>query len=173
MAGFSQNATDKNLRARLSAGSGSRGVGDGLTFVAEEARAREGKASWILRHRYAGRQREKVVGRYPDISLKDAHELARKDRALLQQRKDVGAIKRREKLEAIDMHDFAGTALADAKAFKDWLAPQRKCECECEWVVYAKRPFARPQAVQAYLSRYTHRVAISNNYKLSPHAGSR
>ena len=31
-----------------------------------------------------------------------------------------------------------------------------------EWVVYAKQPFAGPQAVLAYLSRYTHRVAISN-----------
>jgi hypothetical protein len=30
-------------------------------------------------------------------------------------------------------------------------------------VVYAKRPFAGPQAVLAYLSRYTHRVAISNS----------
>jgi Putative transposase/Transposase zinc-binding domain len=50
-------------------------------------------------------------------------------------------------------------ALADAKAFKTWLAPLR----QCEWVVYAKRPFAGPQAVLAYLSRYTHRVAISNS----------
>jgi len=33
----------------------------------------------------------------------------------------------------------------------------------CEWVVYAKRPFAGPKAVLAYLSRYTHRVAISNS----------
>jgi hypothetical protein len=32
----------------------------------------------------------------------------------------------------------------------------------CEWVVYAKRPFAGPKAVLAYLSRYTHRFAISN-----------
>jgi len=31
-----------------------------------------------------------------------------------------------------------------------------------EWVVYAKRPFAGPRQVLAYLSRYTHRVAISN-----------
>jgi Putative transposase len=31
-----------------------------------------------------------------------------------------------------------------------------------EWVVYAKRPFAGPGAVLAYLARYTHRVAISN-----------
>ena len=30
-----------------------------------------------------------------------------------------------------------------------------------EWVVYAKRPFAGPEQVLAYLSRYTHRVAIS------------
>jgi hypothetical protein len=50
-------------------------------------------------------------------------------------------------------------ALADATAFKAWLAPLR----QCEWVVYAKRPFAGPQAVLAYLSRYTHRVAISNS----------
>jgi hypothetical protein len=48
--------------------------------------------------------------------------------------------------------------LADASAFADWLAPLR----DCEWVVYAKRPFAGPAAVLAYLSRYTHRVAISN-----------
>ena len=49
--------------------------------------------------------------------------------------------------------------LADAAQFKAWLAPLRKVE----WVVYAKRPFAGPQAVLAYLSRYTHRVAISNS----------
>ena len=49
--------------------------------------------------------------------------------------------------------------LADATAFADWLAPLRKCE----WVVYAKRPFAGPAAVLAYLSRYTHRVAIANS----------
>ena len=49
--------------------------------------------------------------------------------------------------------------LADPKSFAGWLAPLR----QCEWVVYAKRPFAGPQAVLAYLSRYTHRVAISNS----------
>ena len=38
---------------------------------------------------------------------------------------------------------------------------------QCEWVVYAKRPFAGPQAVLAYLSRYTHRVAISNSRLLA------
>ena len=49
--------------------------------------------------------------------------------------------------------------LADADAFADWLMPLR----ECEWVVYAKRPFSGPEQVLAYLSRYTHRVAISNS----------
>jgi len=49
--------------------------------------------------------------------------------------------------------------LADARAWANWLAPLR----QTEWVVYAKRPFAGPQAVMAYLSRYTHRVAISNS----------
>jgi len=48
--------------------------------------------------------------------------------------------------------------LNDATAFAEWLEPMRACE----WVVYAKRPFAGPKAVLAYLSRYTHRVAISN-----------
>jgi hypothetical protein len=53
--------------------------------------------------------------------------------------------------------------LTDAAAFAQWLAPLRKIE----WVVYAKRPFAGPEAVLAYLSRYTHRVAISNSRLLS------
>jgi hypothetical protein len=50
-------------------------------------------------------------------------------------------------------------ALADARAFAAYLAPLRRTE----WVVYAKRPFGGPQAVLAYLSRYTHRVAIANS----------
>jgi hypothetical protein len=49
--------------------------------------------------------------------------------------------------------------LADTQAFADYLAPLRTID----WVVYAKRPFAGPEAVLAYLSRYTHRVAISNS----------
>ena len=57
----------------------------------------------------------------------------------------------------------ADAALADAMVFADWLAPLR----EVEWVVYAKRPFAGPAAVLAYLSRYTHRVAISNRRLLA------
>ncbi len=65
-----------------------------------------------------------------------------------------------EKLHRAGQLQFFGEHknLADAGAFSRWLAPLRACE----WVVYAKRPFAGPEAVLAYLSRYTHRVAISN-----------
>src|SRR5438132_3544679 len=53
--------------------------------------------------------------------------------------------------------------LADAQAFEAFLAPLKKTR----WFVYAKRPFAGPKAVLAYLSRYTHRVAISNRRLIS------
>ncbi len=53
--------------------------------------------------------------------------------------------------------------LADANAFAAFLTPLERCE----WVVYAKRPFAGPEAVLAYLSLYTHRIAISNRRLLS------
>jgi hypothetical protein len=49
-------------------------------------------------------------------------------------------------------------SLAQPQTFASYLAPLRRTE----WVVYAKRPFGGPEAVLAYLSRYTHRVAISN-----------
>lgn len=52
---------------------------------------------------------------------------------------------------------------ADRRAFLRHLAPVRKKR----WVVYAKPPFAGPEAVLAYLSRYTHRVAISNSRLIS------
>ncbi len=49
--------------------------------------------------------------------------------------------------------------LRDRRTFVRYLAPVRRKR----WVVYAKAPFAGPEAVLAYLSRYTHRVAISNS----------
>jgi Putative transposase/Transposase zinc-binding domain len=55
------------------------------------------------------------------------------------------------------------TALADRAVFKRFLTPLRKME----WVVYSKHPFAGPQQVLRYLSRYTHRVAISNRRLVS------
>jgi hypothetical protein len=78
---------------------------------------------------------------------------------------------RRRFLEELEQAHRAGrlqffgedVALANITAFVQWLAPMRACE----WVVYAKRPFAGPAAVLAYLSRYTHRVAISNSRLLA------
>ncbi|MER8640796.1 transposase, partial [Mesorhizobium sp. M1365] len=65
----------------------------------------------------------------------------------------------------IALHDadrlaFFGTLarLIERQAFLRHLSPVRNKR----WVVYAKAPFAGPEAVLAYLSRYTHRVAISN-----------
>ena len=66
----------------------------------------------------------------------------------------------------IALHDagrlaFYGTMaqLADRRAFQRHLSPVRTKR----WVVYAKAPFAGPEAVLAYLSRCTHRVAIANS----------
>ena len=53
--------------------------------------------------------------------------------------------------------------LADKAAFHAYLKPLRNID----WVVYAKEPFAGPQQVLRYLSRYTHRIAISNRRLVS------
>jgi len=78
----------------------------------------------------------------------------------------LGALFRRLFLtRLVALHDagrlaFFGTMayLTERRAFLRHLAPIRKKR----WVVYAKAPFAGPEAVLAYLSRYTHRVAISS-----------
>jgi hypothetical protein len=66
-----------------------------------------------------------------------------------------------EKAFAAKKLTFYGSleALRDCRAFQRYLAPARKAE----WCVYAKPPFAGPEQVLAYVARYTHRVAISNN----------
>ena len=74
---------------------------------------------------------------------------------------------RRRFLEALTQAHAAGqlqffgeyAGLVEAMAFAKWLRPLRRID----WVVYAKRPFAGPSAVLAYLARYTHRVAIANS----------
>ena len=68
---------------------------------------------------------------------------------------ELQAVHRQGRLQFFGEHG----ALVDAQVFAEWLAPLH----QCEWVVYAKRPFAGPEAVLAYLSRYTHRVAIANS----------
>jgi len=57
----------------------------------------------------------------------------------------------------------AHARLADKAAFAAYLRPLR----QIDWVVYAKEPFAGPKQVLRYLSRYTHRIAISNRRLLS------
>jgi hypothetical protein len=58
------------------------------------------------------------------------------------------------------LHFFGSDApLADTQAFAAFLSPLRRSE----WVVYSRRPFGGPEAMLAYLSRYTHRVAIANS----------
>ena len=57
--------------------------------------------------------------------------------------------------------------LADARTFKRFLVPLRRTE----WIVYVKAPFGGPSQVLRYLSRYTHRVAISNRRLVSADDG--
>jgi hypothetical protein len=66
--------------------------------------------------------------------------------------------------EAGELQFFAQhQALKDIHNFKNWC----KTLQAQDWVVYSKRPFAGPEAVLAYLSRYTHRVAIANSRLVS------
>src|SRR5215210_4139660 len=83
---------------------------------------------------------------------------------------------RRLFLQALEASHAAGqlqffstlAGLQAPEAFAAYLAPLRRTE----WVVYAKRPFAGPSQVLAYLARYTHRVAIANSRLVSLSAGN-
>ena len=66
-------------------------------------------------------------------------------------------------LAALTLYYVSAAPLPFVGTIAAWLAPLR----QCEWVVYAKRPFAGPAAVLTYLSLYTHRVAISNSRLLA------
>ncbi|MEQ1812240.1 MAG: IS91 family transposase [Terricaulis sp.] len=78
---------------------------------------------------------------------------------------------RRLMLERLAAAHDAGTlrffgdhlALKQSDAFRAFLKPLHRCE----WVVYAKQPFAGPEQVLSYLARYTHRVAIANSRLLA------
>src|SRR5262245_46578947 len=62
----------------------------------------------------------------------------------------------------------AHAPLVEEKAFAAFLKPLRRTR----WFVYSKPPFAGPKAVLAYLSRYTHRVAIANRRLIAADANS-
>jgi Putative transposase len=66
-----------------------------------------------------------------------------------------------QKLWARNRLRFPGplAPLAQAAAFQEFLEPVR----QKDWVVYSQAPFAGPEKVLDYLSRYSHRVAISNH----------
>ena len=71
--------------------------------------------------------------------------------------KFCAGLQRLERAGALEFHG-ALTPLRQTQEFARLVRAAR----QHKWVVYAKRPFAGPQPVLAYLSRYTHRVAISN-----------
>ena len=70
--------------------------GDGLTFTLSAG----GTATWVLRYRLGGKQRELTLGRYPDVALATARKLAAEKRVEVQQGVDVARRKQLAKLEA-------------------------------------------------------------------------
>jgi hypothetical protein len=75
----------------------------------------------------------------------------------------------RDAHDAGRLHFFGDHApLANPRTFADFLQPLR----DIDWVVYAKPPFGGPEAVLAYLARYTHRVAIANSRLVAREAGN-
>jgi integrase len=98
---------DPKLREWIKAGKAlAKSDGDGLTFTLSAA----GTAAWVLRYRVGGKQKELSLGRYPDISLKRAREIATAKRAEVQQGVDVAAEKRRGAQEAARAWTFARLA---------------------------------------------------------------
>ena len=89
--------TDVQLRAWVKACNPIAGKsdGDGLTFTLSKA----GVAAWVLRYRLAGKQREITLGRYPDLTLTKARELASAKRVEVQQVVDVATVKQQKKAE--------------------------------------------------------------------------
>jgi integrase len=76
--------------------------GDGLTFTLSP----RGTASWVLRYRFGGRQREVTLGNYPDISLADARKMASEKRVEVAKGADVATVKRLEKMERAQANSF-------------------------------------------------------------------
>ncbi len=76
--------------------------GEGLTFTLSA----KGTATWTLRYRIAGKRKELTIGRYPDISLAKAREIAAAKRVEVQQGVDVAAAKRKAEHEAANAWTF-------------------------------------------------------------------
>jgi integrase len=69
--------------------------GGGLTFTLSA----KGTAAWVVRYRFGGKARELSIGRYPDITLAKARELATEARAKIQQGGDVAREKQIANIE--------------------------------------------------------------------------
>jgi integrase len=85
--------TDFQLRAWIAAREPVKTIGNGLTFTVSKA----GTAAWILRYRVGSRRRELTLGRYPDLSMKEAKRRAAVERVRVTDGVDVAAEKRRAK----------------------------------------------------------------------------
>lgn len=88
--------TDVQIRNWMKAGSATaKADGDGLTFTLSA----KGTAAWVLRYRFGGKARELTIGRYPDITLAKARELAAEARVQIQQGRDVAREKQKATIE--------------------------------------------------------------------------
>lgn len=76
--------------------------GDGLTFTLSA----KGTAAWTLRYRIGGKRKELTLGRYPDMTLTRAREIAAEKRVDVQQGVDVAAAKRKAEHEAANAWTF-------------------------------------------------------------------
>lgn len=88
--------TDVQIRNWIKAGDPTaKADGDGLTFTLSA----KGTAAWVLRYRFGGKARELTLGRYPDITLAKARELAAEARVHIQQGRDVAREKQKATIE--------------------------------------------------------------------------
>lgn len=95
--------TDVRIRNWIKAGQPVASAdGGGLTFTLSAKRT----AAWVLRYRFGGKPRELTIGRYPDITLAKARELATEARAKIQQGVDVAREKQKASIERSTAKSF-------------------------------------------------------------------
>jgi integrase len=95
--------TDVKLRNWIRTGHPiARADGNGLTFTLSEKRT----AAWVLRYRFGSKPRELTIGRYPEITLAKARELAMEARAKIQQGVDVAREKQKVSIERAAAKSF-------------------------------------------------------------------
>ena len=112
--------TDVTIRNWMKAGGPlARADGGGLTFTLSANRT----AAWVLRYRFGGKARELTIGRYPDITLAKARELATAARAKIQQGVDVAREKRKTGIERAAARSFKQLAVSYMERAFPGLAP--------------------------------------------------